>query len=255
VKFSIITATFNSAPTIESCLHSVLQQSHPDLEYILIDGGSTDETLEIIKRVSKQYPKANIHLSSEPDHGIYDALNKGIAKATGHIIGIVHSDDLLASKTILSELAQAFQDKKVDGVYGDLHYVKVQDTNQVVRNWESQQFKKQLLKKGWMPAHPTLYLKREVYIKEGGFNTNLKIAADYDFILRLFKNPDYQWYYLPEVICKMRLGGASNSSIKNMLLKSYEDYQALKANNITNFPLWVLLSKNLSKIPQFFRNS
>ena len=230
-------------------------QSHSDLEYILMDGGSTDGTLEIINRVSKQNPKANIHLTSEPDQGIYDALNKGIKKATGEVIGIVHSDDFLASKTILSKITKAFKTKQLHGVYGDLQYVQAQNTGKVIRNWTSEPFEKGLLKKGWMPAHPTLFLKREVYQEQGNFNTAFKIAADYDFILRIFKNSTYSWFYLPEVIVKMRLGGASNKSLGNILQKSKEDYQALKSNNISHFPFGVLLSKNLSKIPQFFIRS
>ena len=252
MKFSIITATFNSASTIESCMRSVLDQSHLDLEYILMDGGSTDGTLEIIKSVSKQYPKASIQLTSEPDHGIYDALNIGIAKATGEIIGIVHSDDLLDNPGTLGQIAKAFETHHPDGVYGDLLYVHSKDPSKIIRHWKGRSFQSALLKKGWMPAHPTLYLKREVYQKEGGFNTSYRIASDYDFILRIFKDPDYAWHYLPEVIVKMRLGGASNKSIANILQKSKEDYQAIKTNKISRFPFLVLLSKNLSKIPQFF---
>lgn len=252
MKFSIITASYNSASTIESCMRSVLDQSHSNIEYILMDGGSTDETLEVINSVSKQYPKVNIQLTSEPDHGIYDALNKGIAKATGDIIGIVHSDDLLAQNTTLEHIAKAFQLKRVDGVYGDLLYVQSNNPSKVIRTWTSQLFRPVLLKKGWMPAHPTLYLKREVYQQSGMFNTHFKIAADYDFILRIFKNAAYSWQYLPEVIVKMRLGGASNKSISNILQKSKEDYKAIKTNKISRFPFLVLLSKNLSKIPQFF---
>ena len=222
------------------------------MEYILIDGGSTDGTQKLIDRVSKQYPKANIQLTSEPDHGIYDALNKGIAKATGDIIGIVHSDDLLADHTTLEQIAKVFQTHHPDGVYGDLLYVQSKDPLKIIRHWKGRPFQSALLIKGWMPAHPTLYLKREIYQKEGGFNTAYRIASDYDFILRIFKNPDYVWQYLPEVIVKMRLGGASNKSIANILQKSKEDYKAIKANKISRFPFLVLLSKNLSKIPQFF---
>ena len=248
MKISIVTATYNSARTLELCMDSVLNQTYDDIEYVIIDGNSKDETLNLIKSKSEIYK--NITWISEKDNGIYDALNKGIAKATGDVIGFVHSDDFLASSTIIEQIAKAFKSQKVDGVYGDLHYVRFEDVDSIVRNWKSQSFKKQLLFRGWMPAHPTLFLKSEIYKTNGGFDLNYKIAADYDFILRIFKCPDYKFHYLSETITKMRVGGASNRSLKNLILKTKEDYLAAKVNEI-GFPIVTICLKNISKIPQW----
>ncbi|RXJ46059.1 glycosyltransferase family 2 protein [Gelidibacter gilvus] len=249
MKISIITATYNSAKTLEVCMDSVLQQSYKDIEYIIIDGSSKDDTLSLVK--SKVEKHSNIIVVSEPDNGIYDALNKGIAKATGDIIGFVHSDDFLADQTVISQIAEAFESQAIDGIYGNLHYVQFDDTSKIVRNWVSQPFYPKLLNRGWMPAHPTLFLKREVYAKYGQFNLNYKIAADYDFILRVFKQEQHRFKFLPLTITKMRVGGASNRSLKNLYQKTKEDYNAAYINKI-RFPLRVILSKNLSKIPQWF---
>ncbi|NRR91041.1 glycosyltransferase [Winogradskyella undariae] len=247
MKVSIITATYNSEKTIEACMASVLHQSYPNIEYIIVDGGSNAETLELLHATAKEYP--NIILSSEPDKGIYDALNKGIAKATGAIVGFVHSDDFLADNDVISTIVAAFNTHQVDGVYGDLHYVALENTDKVIRNWISQPFVSNLLKQGWMPAHPTLYLKKSIYDKYGLFDLKYKIAADYDFILRIFRQENLSFFYLPKTIVKMRIGGASNKNLKNILQKSKEDYRAIKTNHIGNW-LTVLL-KNVSKLKQF----
>lgn len=249
MKISIITATYNSAKTLALCMDSVLQQSYADIEYIIIDGKSKDNTLEVI--TSKAATHANIIYVSEPDQGIYDALNKGIAKATGDVIGFVHSDDFLADDQVISKIAEAFKSEAIDGVYGNLHYVQFDDTAKIVRNWISQPFAPHLLKRGWMPAHPTLFLKREVYQQYGHFNLEYRIAADYDFILRIFRQEQHRFTYLPYTITKMRVGGASNRSLKNLFQKTREDFKAANTNQI-GFPAVVVLQKNLSKIPQWF---
>lgn len=230
-------------------MESVLNQSYPDIEYIIIDGNSTDGTLELIHSMSETHK--NVTVVSEPDNGIYDALNKGIAKATGEVIGFVHSDDFLADRGIISKIVKEFKSKNVDGVYGNLHYVQFDSPKTIVRNWISQPFKLGLLKRGWMPAHPTLFLKKEVYVNYGHFNLNYKIAADYDFILRIFKQQHHTFIYIPETIVKMRVGGASNKSLSNIFTKSREDLRAARSNQI-RFPLKVVAFKNLSKIPQWF---
>lgn len=250
MKVSIITATYNSSATIEMCLNSVLQQSYSDIEYIIIDGGSSDDTVSKVENLTRSH--SNVLISSEPDKGIYDALNKGIGKASGDIVGFVHSDDFLAHNDIIKEIVKAFIDEKVDGVYGDLHYVAFDNSDKIIRNWVSKPFHKKMLKQGWMPAHPTLYLKRELYTTYGGFNLSYKIAADYDFILRIFKQMDLNFFYLPKTIMKMRVGGASNRSLSNIILKTKEDFKASKTNGL-NFPLKVILIKNLSKIPQWLK--
>lgn len=248
MKISIITATYNSAKTLEVCMDSVLNQTYKDIEYIFIDGNSTDETLSLIKSKAKSH--SNISWISGPDTGIYDALNKGISKATGDVIGFVHSDDYLANDTIISRIADVFMSNKIDGVYGNLHYVQFENPDIIVRNWQSQSFKKSLLNRGWMPAHPTLFLKKAIYRSNGIFNLDYRIAADYDFILRIFNQPHLKFYYLSETITKMRVGGESNRSLKNLILKTKEDYKAARTNELP-FPALVIGLKNLSKIPQW----
>lgn len=248
MKVSIITATYNSQHTLEVCMDSVLNQTYKDIEYVVIDGNSSDGTVDLIKSKAKIH--SNIVWISERDKGIYDALNKGIDKASGAIVGFVHSDDFLADTSIVEKIVDAFQTKKVDGVYGNLHYVQFNDVNSIVRNWTSQPYKRKLLNRGWMPAHPTLFLRDTIYKEHGKFNIDYRIAADYDFILRIFKVSDYKFYFLPETITKMRVGGASNRSLKNLMLKTKEDYRAARTNSV-GMPLLTVGLKNLSKIPQW----
>ncbi|HNQ28043.1 MAG TPA: glycosyltransferase family 2 protein [Aquaticitalea sp.] len=252
MKISIITATYNSAKTLNVCMDSVLNQTYRDIEYLIIDGNSTDATVDLIKAKAAAHP--HIVWVSGKDKGIYDALNKGIEKATGDVIGFVHSDDFLADSTIVEKIASVFNTQQVDGVYGNLHYVKFDAPGTIVRNWVSQPFRKALLNRGWMPAHPTLFLKKSVYQNHGVFDLTYKIAADYDFILRVFSNPGYKFFYLPETFTKMRVGGASNRSIKNLILKSKEDYRAAKSNGLPR-PLFSVIFKNISKIPQWLSKS
>ncbi|EJF08299.1 glycosyltransferase family 2 protein [Pontibacter sp. BAB1700] len=247
MKISVITATYNSEANVATAMESLTSQTYPQIETVVIDGGSTDNTISVVK----QNFKKNLKIISERDRGIYDALNKGINNASGHIIGFVHSDDLLASSTILSDIAKIFDEENIDGVYGDLQYVDKEDTSKIIRYWKSQPFASDLLGKGWMPAHPTLFLRKEVYEKHGLFNLDYRIAADYDFMLRIFQDTTLKFKYLPKVITKMRVGGASNRSLKNIKLKSAEDFRALKSNGIKN-PYLALAWKNLSKLEQFF---
>lgn len=248
MKVSIITATYNSAKTLEACMDSVLNQTYKDIEYIIIDGNSNDGTIELIK--SKAATHSQIVWKSERDKGIYDALNKGIDKASGDVVGFVHSDDFFADNSIIEKIVKAFETEPVDGVYGNLHYVSFENPKVIVRNWVSQPFNKNLLNRGWMPAHPTLFLKKSLYGANGSFDLSYKIAADYDFILRVFTNSDYRFCYLPETVTKMRVGGVSNRSIKNLVQKTKEDFRAAKTNRL-KWPFFAILCKNLSKIPQW----
>ncbi|OZV69227.1 glycosyltransferase family 2 protein [Winogradskyella aurantia] len=250
MKVSIITATYNSADTVGKCISSVLKQSYPDIEYLIIDGNSKDNTIAKVRALTDGYD--HIRLISERDKGIYDALNKGISKASGTIIGFVHSDDFLASEDIISQIVKIFKDQNVDGVYGNLHYVAADNTDKVIRNWISQAFRPSLLKQGWMPAHPTLYLKSTVYQTYGAFNLDYRIAADYEFVLRIFKQPELRFSYLPDTIVKMRVGGASNRSLRNIIQKSKEDYRAIRQHQLGTW--WTIVQKNGSKIKQFFPN-
>ena len=248
MKLTLITATFNSASTIKTCLDSVVFQNYNDLEYLIIDGKSSDDTLNIVKDYQQKYPY--IKLISEKDYGIYDALNKGLKLTTGDVVGFVHSDDLLANNHIISDIVSKLQNEQLDGVYGDLQYVDKVDLNKLIRLWKSCAFKLSLLKQGWMPAHPTLFLKKEVYEKHGLFDLTYKIAADYDFILRVFKDNSLKFGYLPKVFTKMRVGGASNRSIKNIIQKTKEDYRAISSNQLGG--ILTIIRKNTSKIKQFF---
>tara|TARA_B110000046_G_C12943995_1_gene377085 strand:+ start:334 stop:1110 length:777 start_codon:yes stop_codon:yes gene_type:complete len=249
LKISIITATYNSLETLPTTLKSIVEQNYENIECVVIDGKSTDGTLKIIYKYQIDNPDISFKIISEKDTGIYDALNKGIFNATGDIIGFLHSDDMLASSNILTKIAEEFIKTDVNGVYGDLQYVNRDNTNNVIRYWKSKKFHPKLIKQGWMPAHPTLFLKREVYKNQGYFDLSYKIAADYDLMLRILKDQTLKFSYLPTIITKMRLGGASNKSIKNIIKKTMEDYHAIRSNNIGG--VITLLLKNISKIKQF----
>ena len=245
IKISVITAVFNSRETISAALDSVLGQSGANVELVVIDGGSTDGTLEILR----SYADRLSVLVSEPDGGIYDALNKGIQRSSGDVLGFLHSDDLFADAGVLSRIAAAFADPGVGAVYGDLLYVRKDNPDQAVRYWRSGAFSDRRLGWGWMPPHPTLYVRRDLYERHGLFDTSFRIAADYDFVLRLLGKGRVGVHYLPEVLVKMRMGGVSNRSLRNLLRKSSEDLKALKKNNVGGWG--ALIWKNLSKLPQF----
>jgi len=248
LKISVITAVYNNRDTIAEALDSALTQTHPDVDLIVIDGASTDGTQEVLQG----YADRLAVLVSEPDRGIYDALNKGIERASGEVVGFLHSDDLFADSAVLSRIATAFADPTVDAVYGDLLYVRKDDPTRVVRTWRAGEFSPGRLAHGWMPPHPTLYVRRAAYQRLGGYDTSYRIAADYDCVLRLLGRGGLRVAYIPEMLVKMRVGGASNRSLKNILRKSREDYRALRVNQVGG--LWALAWKNLSKLPQFFRH-
>lgn len=245
MKVSIITATYNSAATIHDTLASLESQTYPDIEYIIVDGASKDNTLEVINHNCTRVSK----IISEPDRGIYDALNKGIAVATGDIVGFLHSDDLLAYPEAITDLVNIFNIGEYDAVYADLEYVQQNDISKVVRLWQSGNYNKQKLKYGWMPAHPTFYMRRSCYQKFNDFNLSYQIAADYDSILRYLWRENVRAGYLPQVLIKMRVGGISNRSLSTILRKMREDIQAMRSNGLF-WPV-TLAWKNLSKIPQF----
>lgn len=246
MKVSIITATYNSSQTVIDTLESLNQQTYEDIEYIIIDGASSDSTLQVVQDNCSRVAK----IISEPDKGIYDALNKGIKVATGDIIGFLHSDDLFAYPDAIRDLVKTLKAEGTDSVYADLEYVSKEDTSKVVRKWKSGSCSKAKLLSGWMPPHPTFFMKRDQYQKLGLFNLKFKIAADYDSILRYLWSNEVSTSYLPKVVTKMRVGGASNRSLKNIVEKTKEDIEALKANRVS-WPRAILM-KNISKIPQFF---
>ncbi|MBK6282661.1 MAG: glycosyltransferase [Draconibacterium sp.] len=246
MKISIITATFNSAANIAGCIGSINEQTHPDIEHIIIDAASKDNTLEIIKSLPNRVTK----IISEPDTGIYDAFNKGIQLATGDVVGFLHSDDKLSSPDTIQKIVQIFEKQHNHGLYGDLIFINT--GNVVVRTWHSKPFNCKNLKNGWTPPHPTLFLCKEVYQKHGLFNTSFKIAGDYDFMLRVLQDKQLIMVHLPEVITIMRVGGVSTGTSKQLTLKSKEDLQALR-NNGFRFPWAVLTAKILRKVPQLFK--
>lgn len=247
LRFSIITAVFNNRDTISATLDSVLTQTGVDVELVVIDGGSTDGTLEILNR----YAGRIAVLVSEPDKGIYDALNKGVQRSSGDAVGFLHSDDLFADAAVLSRFAVAFADPDVDVVYGDLLYVSKNNPSHIVRYWRAGDYSRDRLGWGWMPPHPTLYIRRNIYEQNGLFDTSFRIAADYDFILRLLNRERIGVRYIPEVLVKMRVGGASNCSLWNIVRKSSEDLRALRRNEVGG--IGALVWKNLSKLSQFIK--
>lgn len=250
MKVTIITVTYNSSRFLEDCIHSVAAQTHPEIEYIIIDGNSTDETLSIIKR-NERY----IHQwVSEPDNGMYDALNKGMKMATGNIVGILNSDDMLAYPDTIAHIVQCFEENTVDSIYGDLVYVERLDTNRTVRAWYGKKYNRKSFQYGWMPGHPTFYVRREIIESLGGYETHFFSAADYEFMVRYLYNHRISSFYLPELIVKMRVGGASNKTIYKRLRANRRDYLAMKTNHIP-MPLLVSILKPLIKIPQFIRRS
>ena len=244
MHLSILTVTYNSLTTLKDAYASLCAQTYTQWEWIVQDGGSTDGTLEWLESLSD----ARVNWVSEKDHGIYDALNKAVGRASGEWIGLLHSDDLYPNNDVLQVVVAAMAGN--DAIYGDLKYVQAADVTKVLRHWQSEAFAPTLLRKGWMPPHPTLFLRKEVYAKVGGFDTRYRIAADYDFILRVFRTPNLKIHYLPQVLMLMRQGGAS-SKLSNLLAKSKEDLQIMRANGLP-FPLLVLFRKVSRKFVQFF---
>lgn len=244
MKLSLITVTYNSLPTLKDTVASVVSQCPVDLEYIVIDGASTDGTVEWLKGEQPGITK----WLSENDHGIYDAMNKGLKLATGDLVGFIHADDLLAHPNVLRKVVQFFKDEDADLVYGDLEYITKATPSKVVRYWKSGVFKLSKLSWGWMPPHPTVYFKRSLLETVGYFNTSYLISADYDWMLRALIT-HLKVAYFPTVMVQMRIGGASNRSIKNIIRKSKEDYRAIKANDVGCF--LTLIVKNLRKLEQF----
>jgi glycosyltransferase involved in cell wall biosynthesis len=248
-KISIITAVYNNAATIASSLESTILQRHPHVELIVIDGGSTDGTLEA---VAPYRDRISVFVS-EPDRGIYDALNKGLQLATGDVVGFLHSDDVFADDESLSRVAEAMRDGSVDACYGDLNYVRKDGSGQIVRSWKSGSHSVAKVRRGWMPPHPTLYVRRPIYSGLGGFDISYRISADYDWMLRFMGNAR-NMAYIPSVQVNMRVGGASNRSLENIARKSREDFRALRQNGFGLATASLALAgKNLSKLPQFLR--
>lgn len=246
---SIITATYNSAKTINDTIKSVLCQTNKDFEYIIIDGGSTDETIDIVKSYESEF-SGRLKWVCEKDKGIYDAMNKGIKMASGDIIGILNSDDYYTSDDILQTIADAFKCQDVDAIYGDIHFIKDGDPDKCVRYYSSRMFSPFWLRFGFMPAHPSFYCKREVFEKSGLYRLDYKIGSDYEMMVRLFRKYKISSRYVPKDFVTMRTGGASNSNLNSRLTLIKEDVRACRDNGIYTNELFVSL-KFLYKIFEF----
>jgi glycosyltransferase involved in cell wall biosynthesis len=250
MKISIITPTYNSAKTLARTIESVIAQNYSDLEYIVIDGASTDNTKEI---VADYKDKLNIKFVSEPDKGIYDAMNKGVKLATGDIIGILNSDDFYDNSDVLNNVAKTFEDSKIDAVYGDIKYFS-EDTNKVSRYWKAGEYQENKLNNGWIIPHPALFIRKSIYDKCGLFNTDLKLAADYEFILRLLKIHKINIKYLPETFVRMYSGGASGNSLKQRI-KGWQELKMAWEMGGLKLPRLFILRRVISKLSQFLLNA
>lgn len=245
MKISVITATYNSAETVRDTLTSIRLQDYSDIEHIIVDGRSSDGTLEIVAG----FPHV-AKIVSEKDNGIYDAMNKGIELATGDVIGILNSDDIYIDHSVLSAVAKAFGDPAVMTVYADLQYVQADNLDRVKRTWITGPFRKRSFYYGWMPPHPTFFVRKEVYERTGLFNTDLRTAADYELMLRILVKYGVPAFYIPRVMVKMRAGGVSNASFGNRLRANREDRLAWKLNGLKPY-FFTLYLKPLRKITQF----
>lgn len=246
MKVSIITIAYNSAETIEDTIKSVVSQDYEELEYIIIDGGSADGTLTIIDKYKDSIAK----VISEPDKGIYDAMNKGVEHATGVLVGILNSDDLYADEKVVSDVVNKIGNN--DAIYADLVYVDRDATEKVTRYWKSGEYKKDAFVKGWMPPHPTFFVRKECYDKYGAYNLKLKSAADYECMLRMIHKHEISLAYLPRVITKMRVGGQSNVTVNNRVKANQEDRMAWEMNGLEP-KFYTLYLKPLRKVGQFLK--
>jgi len=245
MKASIITVVLNNKLYIEDCIQSVLNQSYEEIEYIVIDGGSTDGTIEIIKKYGSKISR----WVSKPDTGIYDAMNKGIQLATGEIIGFLNSDDIYAEGGIIGSIVACFAESAADTCYGDLVYVNCENTEKQVRYWRSGTFNKDKFRRGWMPPHPTFFVRRHVYEKCGSFDLNFPLAADYELMLRFLYKYEITTTYIPKVLVKMRTGGRSSPGLLNTAKAVFENYEAWKINDLPLNPMTFIL-KPFSKLRQ-----
>jgi len=246
LKVSVITTVLNAQETLGDAFDSLWAQSHDEVEHVVIDGGSTDGTLELCRKFNGRID----YFNSEPDDGLYDAFNKGVQAATGDLIGFLHADDLFADSDVLSDLIDCLEQHQANVVYADLLYVDRSNPGRVIRNWKSGAFEDRRLTWGWMPPHPTVFVKRDHFMKVGLFDTRYRIAGDYDHLLRVLKHADTKVAYLPRVVTKMRVGGVSNRSFNNLKRKSLEDLQIIRQHLGGYSPL-TLLAKNVRKLPQF----
>jgi glycosyltransferase involved in cell wall biosynthesis len=246
MKISIITVAFNAAPTIADTLESVAAQTHPDIEHIVVDGASTDGTLGVLKRHGRRVAR----LISEPDQGIYDAMNKGLRLATGEVIGFLNADDVYADAGVLERVSEIMEREKLDALFGDAEFVSPTHPDRLLRRYRSERFRSDRIAWGWMPAHPTLFLRCQVYERFGQFRTDYRIAGDFELVARMFHGGTLSYRHVPEVLVRMRTGGISTGGWRNTLLLNREVLRACRENGIpTSLPK--ILSKYPAKLLEF----
>ncbi|NQY67634.1 MAG: glycosyltransferase [Flavobacteriales bacterium] len=248
MKVSIITICYNNGDSIKQTIDSVVNQDYAEIEYIIIDGASTDNSMDVVRSFGNKIAK----VISEPDKGIYDAMNKGVFSATGEVIGLGNAEDMLNSRDCISEIVTKFKETDADIVYGDLVVVKPENQEKIIRYWRTGEFNREAFKDGWMTPHMATYIKKEIYEVYGGFSLNFKISADYELMLRFMYKHNTKCVYLPKVIVKMLAGGVSNNSLMNYWVSNYEVYKSWKINNLAISPL-IIIRKPLSKVFQFLR--
>lgn len=228
MKISIITVSYNSQATIANTLQSVASQTHPDIEHIVIDGASRDGTMSVVDR----FRSGLAHVASEPDRGLYDAMNKGLSAATGEVVGFLNSDDFYRNERVLERVAQTFAAQGIEAVFGDAEFIDPDDNDKVVRRYSSRWFRPDRIRWGWMPAHPALFFRRAVYQRYGRFRTDFRIAGDFEFIARVFARNELEYRYIPEVLVTMRTGGISTSGLSGTILLNREVVRACRINGI-----------------------
>lgn len=246
MKISIITVVYNGEAFLADCIKSIIEQDYQNIEYIVVDGGSTDGSLKIID----QYKQHISLFVSEKDNGMYDALNKGIKMASGEVIGILNADDMLASNDVISAVAQCFISQDPDALYGNLNYIHPQNTGKNIRKWISKPFTKKDIIFGWMPAHPTFYVKKSIFEALGNYSLDYDSAADYELMVRFLYKYHIKAVFLNKLLVNMRTGGMSNASLKHRYSALVNDYKALKVNNVP-FALIAIFFKKISKLKQF----
>jgi glycosyltransferase involved in cell wall biosynthesis len=234
MKISIVTVVFNNKQQVEDAVKSVLTQNYPDVEYIIVDGGSTDGTVEVIKKYEKDISR----WVSEPDKGIYDAMNKGLGMTTGDVVGFLNSDDMYYNEQVLEKIAAVFKEEKWDACCGDILYISGSDSQKVNRHWKTGPYREGAFRKGWVPPHPAFFVRKKKLDAHGYFNLDFPISADFELMLRLIERFNIKIKYIPEVVVKMRWGGSSTRNLKNIVKGNFEKYRAFKTNELKVSPLY-----------------
>lgn len=247
MKISVITVSFNALATLGGTLNSVASQQYKNVEHIVVDGGSTDGTVELLA----SGPGRLSNWISEPDRGIYDAMNKAIAMATGEVVGTLNADDMYADDSVLVQVAEVFADPTVDACYADLVYVDQIDASKIIRYWKSRSYEDGLFERGWMPAHPTFFVRRSVYERFGGFDLSFPRQADFELTMRFLAIHKIKTVYVPEIWIRMRMGGVSNNSVRGVIKGNLEAWRACRKNGL-DVGMFFIPRKILSRIPQFF---